>query len=473
MLQHLIRALLVLTALASVGAAAARADETTAETFDRGPFWFRSVTAEGDHVTGLRPFWDAVRDDEGQLISASVLYPLWHREVAPAAEVSRWSFFNLINYERNDATGTTRFDAWPFYFSRQTDTDSSDDYRAVFPIYGDVPQRFGQDRLNWVFFPLYGRFEKNGAVTTTTPWPFIKTITGEGHRGFEVWPLGGHRESTMHESAESFALWPLYYRKRTGPADNPTSLQTGFLPLYALDRSPGYRSETYLWPFFGYVDRTEPYQYHARHYFWPLWVQGRGDDRYVNRWAPFYSHSIRRGYDKTWVMWPLWRQATWHDANLQHERRQFLYFLYHSTVQTSLHNPDAAPARKTHLWPFFSSWDNGAGRKQVQAFSPVEVFFPHNERVRRLWTPLFNVYRYNRDDSEDVVEHSVLWNLIKWSRRPGERAHRVSLLGPLLRLRTAPGEKSFTLFGDQLGLEYDDGLRARTPFTSSSSTASP
>ena len=444
-----------------------------AESEDReiGPFWFDRTFPGGDQIKGFRPFWDEVRNAEGELISTSVLYPLWHQEIAPDAQIRRWSFFNIINREHNAATDETRFDFWPFFFSRDSGAaDSPADYDALFPVTGDVPQRFGQDRMSWVFFPLYGRFEKNGMVTTTTPWPFIKTISGEGHQGFELWPVAGHRE-TKNVSSESFALWPLIYRKRTGPADEPTAMQAGFLPFYALDRSPGYISETYLWPFFGYVDRTEPYRYHATHYLWPFWVQGRGDDRRINRWAPFYSHSKLRGHEKTWVMWPLWRQAEWTDRALLHERKQFLYFVYHSTVQKSLSNPDAAPASKVHLWPFFSAWDNGAGHKQVQVLSPIEVFLPQNDRTRRLWSPLFAIYRYDEDESGET-EHRLLWGLLKWSSNASTGTRTVSV-GPLARYESSSAGKRMTLLGDQLGLDKREGLRAWVPFFNPSSASKP
>src|SRR5206468_10740909 len=69
-----------------------------------------------------------------------------------------------------------------------------------------------------------------------------------------------------------------------------------------------FRSETYLWPFFGYSDRTAPASYHEIRYLWPLFVQGRGD-HYINRWAPFYTHSVNHGYDKQWFLWPVLRRG--------------------------------------------------------------------------------------------------------------------------------------------------------------------
>jgi len=40
--------------------------------------------------------------------------------------------------------------------------------------------------------------------------------------------------------------------------------------------------------------------------------------------------------------------------------------------------------------------DNGAGARQFQLFSPVDVFLGDNENVRLLWSPLFAIYRYDQ-----------------------------------------------------------------------------
>jgi hypothetical protein len=238
-------------------------------------------------------------------------------------------------------------------------------------------------------------------------------------------------------------------------------VKVGFLPFYTRDTGPGYISETYGWPFFGYSDRTAPYRYHETRYFWPLLVQGEGDNRHVNRWAPLYSHSVIKGYDKTWYAWPLYRHVQWEADELAQQKDQLLFFLYWSLEQRSLTNPSAAPAKKTHLWPLFSAWDNGAGRRQVQALSPFEVFFPNNEKVRQLWTPLFALYRYDHQPDESV-RHALLWNAITWRRSVTEREFH---LGPLYRSRTdAAGGRRWALGLGLVGAERDPATGRWRPF---------
>lgn len=418
-----------------------------------GPLAFWQPLPEGRSASGLRPLYVLRKGADGAAEGGTVLYPLVGWDYQPGGY--SWTFFKLVNrrvVETPQQSGDVdALDIWPVYFSRRTDRPETT-YRAVFPLYGDVPHRFGQDRWRWVLFPLYGRFEKNGVTTTTAPWPFVKVLRGDGNRGFELWPLAGRRQKPGVYRSE-FLLWPLAYRSVSGLDQPEPTVQAGVLPFYAVDRRPGYVSESFGWPFWGYVDRTAPYRYHERHYLWPIWVQGRGDDRYVNRWGPFYTHSIVRGLEKRWVLWPLWQQRQWADAGLAHERRQVLYFLYHSTVQHRPGDPEAR-AEKTHLWPLLSAWDNGAGRRQAQFPSPLEVFFPNNEHVRLTWSPLLALYRFDQA-APGEVRHSLLWDGVTYERS-ASAGTREFHLGPLFSVESGPGGRRVALF-NLLGLRRPAG----------------
>lgn len=411
-----------------------------------GPFLFSQplapdVPSDPVRARGFRPFYVETLDAQNQLVEGYALYPLFTYRRSPGGY--RWSVFSLINhYSFEDAPKdpTQRgFDLWPFYFSRDTGRPESS-YHAVLPLYGTVKSRFGQDRLNWVLFPLYARWEKNNVVTTTAPWPIVKVLSGEGNHGFEIWPLFGYR-AKADTYREQFYLWPLIYKDESALWEKQPNVKFGFLPFYASIKTADTRSETFIWPFFGYFDRTAPTRYHETDYLWPIWIQGRGDDHYVNRWGPFYTHSIVKGSDKTWVLWPLWRQESWVDGPLRHTRRQLLYFLYHDTEQQSATNPKLAAAHKTHYWPLVSIWDNGAGKKQVQALSPFDVFFPGNEPMRLAYNPFFAVYRYSRDGNENT-QQSFLWNFVTYRRQPSEREFHV---GPLFSSETRADEKRYTI----------------------------
>ncbi|MFT3783755.1 MAG: hypothetical protein QM790_17215 [Nibricoccus sp.] len=404
-----------------------------------GPFFFSAQypSPEAPHqiAGGFRPLFVRTSDATVGKYDSYFLYPLFTYHSNPYGH--RWSFFSLINHystqapaaPANIATETKQpkgFDLWPFYFSRQTG-DPATSYKAVFPIYGTMYKRLGMDRWDWVLFPFYAKAEKRNVTTTMAPWPFIKITKGEGNHGFSFWPLFGWRAK---EGAyrEQFYLWPLIYKDEHALWQAKPNLNFGVLPFYARLSTPAVESRSYLWPFFGYADRVSPIHYHETRYFWPFLVQGRGDNIYVNRWGPFYTHSIRKGIDKTWVLWPLWRHQEWTDSGLRQTRNQFLWFVWHSTVQHSAKNPDLPAARKTHLWPLVSVWNNGAGQKQVQALSPFAALFPYNEPIQLTYDPLFALYRYDQKSPVDR-KHTLLWNFISWRRSPSQKEFH---LGPLV-----------------------------------------
>lgn len=412
-----------------------------------GPFLYGSNNDLGDELIGFRPVYHSLDTADGSK-SRSFIYPLWYREYDAATDDNRWTILNLIN-SRSTEDEEDRFSVWPLYFSRDTGEPETS-YKAFFPIYGDITQRFGQYRLQWAPFPFYVRYESGGAVTTSTPWPFIKNISGENHRGFEFWPLAGHREE-VGVSSRQYLLWPLIYDRHTGLDTDTPSRRSGVLPFYAAEDGPGYHSRTYGWPFFGYSKRTSPTNYRQTNLFWPLWVQGRGDTRYVNRWAPFYTHSVSPARKQTWFMWPLWRDRQWSSQHLDHRRQQVLYFVYHAEVQTSRQSPDLPAAVKRHVWPLFSQWNDGAGRAQFQAFSPLEVFFPHNERMRQHWSPLFAVYRFNQK-APGEARHSWLWDAVTFERSD-ERQTREFHFGPIFNYTAGPDGRRWGFLGGLLDFD--------------------
>ena len=421
-----------------------------------GPFLFSGPAPAPDAGTasGLRPFYVNVTTEDGS--KSDFLYPLFYYRKYPKAY--KWSVFQLINGEGTEFNTDTpelpvdrHFDVWPFYFSHETGSPE-DTYHALFPVYGTIKYRLGFTRLSWVVFPLYVDAYKRHTDVYYTPFPFVRTFRGE-ENGFGIWPLFGATKGPG-VSSHFYCIWPLIWNNVIDPGpDVPEgtapSTQVGILPLYTRERGPGVVSENYLWPFFGYTERTAPYSYSERRYFWPFLLQGRGDDRVLNRWGPFYTYSNTKGADSRWVMWPLWHRRTWADDDTAQSKTQFFYFLYWSLDQTSVSRPSIAPAYKRHIWPVLSIWDNGAGSRQLQFPSPLEVFFPDNPDVRETWSPLFSIYRYDHRPTGES-RSSVLWGAITW-RRSESRGLEEFHLGPLLGMRRRGPSGAWKILGFDFG----------------------
>src|SRR6478736_3384275 len=399
-----------------------------------GPLFFQQSIGPTE-IQGFRPLF--MTTHTGNVTDSNIIYPLfnWHREPG----YSSFSFFHLIEHRSNDG-GTAKpsdgFDFWPIYFSRNTGNPATS-YKAFFPFGGTIRNRLSHDSISFVAWPFYMQTQKGDRRVTHTPWPIMRVYTGPGYDGFELWPLFG-RNRHAGDYDHRFVLWPLFYRDKDDLSTPEPGLRLGVLPFYARSTGAGYRSETFVWPFFGYTHRTRPDTYDEQRLLWPFLVQGRGSERMVNRWAPIYTHSIVKGVDKTWYLWPLYRHQSWDDNGIHQVKDQVLFRVYWSLEQRSLTNPAAAPARKTHLWPLFSAWDNGAGSRQVQALSPFEPFFQQNTRMRRLWTPLFALYQYDRQP-DAAVRHAFLWSTITYRHSPEAKEFH---LGPLFDAeRNATGQR--------------------------------
>jgi hypothetical protein len=426
-----------------------------------GPLFFGKTAADGTNSGGFRPFFVFSEDPASQTTESDFFYPLLSNRTD--ATGSRWSLLELVNSQQPKASAPPEergrsFDFWPVYFSRDTG-DPATSYHAVFPLQGTMTNRFGYGRISWTLFPFYSQFEKHGVTTTAAPWPIIKTVHGDGNRGFSIWPLFGWsaKDGVYHDQ---FFLWPLVYKNASKLSEPKPEVNLGVLPFYARDESADSLSETYVWPFFGYTHRTAPYRYDETRWFWPLLMQGQGDDRRINRWAPIYTHSNIKGDDKQWVLWPLYRRERWTDAGLTQTKTQLLFFLYWSLRERSASNPALPHAEKTHLWPLFSYWDDGADHRQMQLLSPLEVFFQDNEPVRRAYSPLFAVYRYERFATDDT-QTSILWDAVTVRHTPVRREFH---LGPVFSVDTGFGRNRIALLSGLFGLKRDTPRGPWKPF---------
>ncbi len=421
-----------------------------------GPLIF-SREANDERISGVRPFYIAF-DDQYDRGDFHVLYPLFNYRRRHAGH--SWDVLTLLHYNRTqrsseaggeDSVVNLRLSPLFFYGRGPRPRDAS---FGIMPLYGDVQPLFGQDRFRWILFPLYIRVERNERILTLAPWPFIKTYRGEDAGGFEFWPFYGRRW-VEDEFDRRYILWPFSYSVRRELWKDEPFEAFGILPFYTRSRSETAESQTFVWPFFGYTHSTDP-EYSELRYFWPLVVQRRGENQYTNRIAPFYTRSIRRHRDRQWILWPFYRNEKTANRGLIEDRTQFLYFLYWSLRQSDPARPDAKPARRQHLWPIVSHWDDGAGRRQTQVISPLEVFFQHNRVVRHNYSPLFALYQRDIDETEERSRHSLLFKLLTWQRRADD--YRLNL-GPLLTVEKEDENRGAELLKGLLGYHQEEGLR--------------
>lgn len=402
-----------------------------------------------EHVAAIRPIGVHIDDYCCNRMHDYFLYPLFSHTTTECG--TNWNMFGLIagcnSNERNKIT------IFPLLFSNRT-CDSCTSYFAIFPLGGTIRNYLCMDSITWAFFPLYLALEQRCTVRHGLPWPFIRWQTGPSSGGSALWPLAGYFWKDC-DYEQAYLLWPLIYKRFDCLSEPIPRYRVGFLPFFAYEYSAKKEMTTIIWPFFSHVimhDRN----YVEDQFLWPFFVQGRGDCEYVNRCAPFYSHSIRRGHDKKWFLWPLLKIQHWEDRGVSVTQEQLLYFLFWKQRQRCLTNPCAPEAKKMHLWPLYSYWDNGAGQKQFQFLSPLEVFFPTNRAVRNAYSPLFAIFRHEQIEPGHTRQ-SILFDLIASENTPCSQHFSI---GPIFEMERSPCRSGFQILNGLLGFQKENGKKS-------------
>jgi hypothetical protein len=71
------------------------------------------------------------------------------------------------------------------------------------------------------------------------------------------------------------------------------------------------------------------------------------------------------------------------------------------------------------------------GRERLQVLAVAEGAFPSNEGIARSWSPVWSLYRHERDAKTGRQSRSLLWNL--WRQESGPEGTRNGLFFGLFR----------------------------------------
>lgn len=470
--------LLLLTASHLPCSAAGTAESNSAKPFDSGS------------ITTLWPLFDYRSSPASNYSNLSILGPLFKRETSGTVTKTavRPLFFNTSSPDENESdilypiastsstssssdtqilklfqkhtsrTGTPEEKRetmlFPFYISGQSEKHG--DYTSVFPIYGDIYERFWRDEYHYALFPLYGRTVKNGTTSTNLLYPVFNFVSGDkDESGFAVWPLYGH-SSKPGVYEKSFALWPIYISEKYGlNTDSPTE-NTYLLPLYASLRSPQ-RNATYApWPFCGVV-RDGSGNTIERDFLWPFWLTATGKDSSTERFIPFYSSSRVKDSTSTWFLWPIYRKQRIESASFRQDKDSLLYFLFQHSAESW---PQAGRDRASStFWPLYAWKRDEDGVRTLSMPAPVEPVI-WNDGVERNLAPLWRIFITKWDDKGDGVT-SFLWNLY-WSEKRGHES--AWELSPLISYSTTAKSTDLKLLKGIFGYSSKQGRSSLSLF---------
>jgi hypothetical protein len=363
-------------------------------------------------------------------------------------------WFSFAGGRTQSETNVHRFTVFPIYFQQRSAIPEKN-YTALFPLYGQIKQRLFRDEIRFVLFPLYGQTRKRGVTTDNYLYPVFHLRHGNGVQGWQVWPLLGNerlapasRTNAWGETEpvggfhKFFALWPIFWLNKGGLGTTNEILQHSVLPLYTYLRSPMRDSATYLWPLglTHTIDREKKYSEWGAP--WPLIVFTRGEGKTVNRVFPFYSDAHSPTLTSRWYGWPIYKYNRLYSPPLDRSRTRILFYLY-SDIDVK-NTETGGRKRQIDLWPLFTMHRDFDGRSRLQFLAPLEPMLPNNPGVERNLSPLWSIWRSEKNPKAGASSQSFLWNLYR--RDTTAETKKCSLLFGLFRYESGPEGKSFRVF---------------------------
>jgi hypothetical protein len=427
-----------------------------------GPI-FEYKKDESSKVYTFRPIIYYEADYELKFRSLDILYPFisYQEDSQQTQFKALFSMIRYSNFNDYDNMQEKRFSVFPI-LDIAWSGKKENDYFSLFPLWGTLKDKYNKEEINYFLFPLYLETKKKNSINRHFLWPFITKVEGKYISGFKLWPLFGYEskvdKDTLRVVKESkFFLWPLYsYKKDTGGGINLE--EKIYFPFYLSSNSSLHKSKTYLWPFFNiYLDKTSNQTTYNMP--WPIIQYKKGVNIKSQRFFPLYSYVKTRNVEKGFYLWPLYRYKNEILATDYFKTKSFLFFLYKEDTYYDLRT-NTVKKEFSSLWPLYSK-DTYEDGYDFRIFSPVESFFSKNEKIRKIWSPMWSIVRL-QDDSKSS-QFSLLFNLIKTENDKENRRKKfsVNFLLPIISLESEVEKTKFNILGGLLGFETGDNSKIR------------
>jgi len=368
----------------------------------------------------------------------------------------RWQLIQIFAFaggsdpEQNQAR---RFTLFPFYFQQRSPIPDQN-YTAVGPFYGHMQNHLFRDDIFFVMFPLYSRTRKADIVTYNYFYPFVSKRYGNGLTGWKVWPIIGHEHKDVTYSTNGFGdvqtigghdsrfrLWPFYLADDSGIGTTNPVRQRAVLPIYSTVRSPERDSTTVIWPFFSHiVDREKKYDEWQTP--WPLVDFAKGEGKTTKRVWPFFSQAHTAYLESDWYLWPVYKFNRVHSDPLDRTRTRILFFLYSDTITKNTETQHYRQRRD--FWPLYTHRQDFDGSSYFQIFAPLEPILPTSKSVDRDYSPVWSVWRGERNPQTGASSQSLLWNLFRHQTTP--KSTKCSFLFGLFQYQSSTDGRRVRLF---------------------------
>lgn len=418
-----------------------------------GPLFF-SESSDTQKTWGIPPLFWYLHEPATEVEKFDFCYPIftWHRY----GTEYRWQLIQLLSFGgggNRQAIAAKRFTLFPFYF-HQSSADSNQNYTAFLPFYGHLKNRIFADEMFFVMFPFYCQTRKADVVTDHYLFPFVSRRHGDGLYGWKVLPFAGHQHKDPTTKTDGFGdvekisgydrrfvCFPFYVHQLSGIGSENPAEETAMLPFFSLLRSPLRDSTTVIWPFFTHVTDREK-KYREWQIFGPLMVFANGEGKTTTRVWPFFSQAQNTNQESSFYLWPAYRKKRVHGETFDRSRVRLFLYLYSDTRQNNLATGKAS--RRQDFWPLFTRTLDYNGNDRLQILAPLEPILPFSDSVEREYSPVWSLWRAEKNPTTGASSQSLLWNLYRRDLTPTTR--KVSLLFGLFQYQSSLAGKTTRWF---------------------------
>ena len=410
-----------------------------------GPLFY-SEKSDTQKIWGVPPlFWD-LRDPTTDVEKFALGYPVFTYNRYGTEH--RWQLFQVLSFaggKNQRDENSKRFTVFPFYFSQRS-PDTNQNYTALLPFYGHLKNRIFTEESWFVMFPLYSKTRKADVITKNYLFPFVSFRHGNSLEGWKFLPIAGHEHKGITSRTNGFGdvelipghdrrfiLAPFYVQQLSGIGTENPADERAFLPFYSRLRSPLRDSTTVIWPFFTHITEREK-NYREWQAPWPFVDFARGEGKTISRIFPFYSRAQNTNQESGWYLWPMYKYNRVQGETLDRKRTRIFLFLYSDTVAK---NKETGKFReRKDFWPLFTQTRDLNGNTRLQVFAPVEPILPFSDSVEREYSPVWSVWRAEKNPGTGAASLSLLWNLYRQETTPTSK--KCSLLFGLFQYQSSP-----------------------------------
>ncbi len=424
-----------------------------------GPLFNTECREESSHWA-VPPLMSAGRNQGLETADFDLLYPLvTYDRFGGEYRFHILQVFAFAGGRDQEDNAARRFTLFPFYF-QQRSAKPEQNYTALLPLYGDLQGRLFRDEIHFVLWPGYVRTRKKDVVTENYLLPFVHVRRGEGLEGWQFWPFYGaeHKAVTTRTNSfgdaetvgghdKRFVAWPFFFDQTTGLGTENPAHQQACVPLYSFLRSPLRDSTSYLWPLGVTITDDRARGYREVDAPWPFIVFARGEGKTTSRVWPLFSRAASINQQSDFYLWPLYKYNRFQSAPLDRDRTRILFFLF---ARVNERNTDAGTVRqRTSLWPLFIHKHEFDGDTRLQILAPLEPLLPNNKSIERNYSPVWSVWRAERNAQTGASSQSLLWNLYRRETTPETR--KSSCLFGLVQYESGSQGRRARLFYVPLG----------------------